>query len=203
MSDEVWEGHTDGVIIGCIDELMSAWWVPSAPGTVSPRELAQRAVAQMRLRAPGLGLTGGSGPERLQVIGLPTWFWASDPGESTTGPATRTATAGAVSVTAIATLDRTVWRTGDGGVVTCSGSAAAGTPYDRSYGAAPSPTCGYWYRTTSAGQLNEAFTVTVTAHWTVTWSGGGQSGTIPLTMVRSAQLPVGELQAVVTESHGR
>ena len=39
-------------------------------------------------------------------------------------------------------------------------------------------------------------TVRGTSTWSVTWSGGGQSGTIPLTLSREAEVIIGELQTV-------
>ncbi|MCL2090603.1 MAG: hypothetical protein FWH11_05180 [Micrococcales bacterium] len=90
---------------------------------------------------------------------------------------------------------------GDGSTVTCAGSDAAGTPYDASYGGAPSPTCGYRYGWTSAREPGGAFTVTVTANWAVDWSGGGRSGVIYRSVVRSTQLRVGEVQ-VITDRRG-
>lgn len=173
------------------------FWAAGVPGVVSPRVLAQRAVASMRLRAPQIGMTGGDPPDGMQIIGVPAWLWAADPGESTTGPITRTATEGAASVTATAVLDKTVWSMGDGVKVTCSGKKAAGTPWERRYGGDPSPTCGYTYQRTSAGQPDEAYTVTVRAYWTVTWSGGGQSGTIPVEVYRSIPKRVGEVQSIL------
>jgi hypothetical protein len=42
------------------------------------------------------------------------------------------------------------------------------------------------------------YTVTATAHWTVAWSGMGQSGEIPMTLDRSTTIRIGEAQAVKT-----
>lgn len=212
--DEVWEGHTDGLILACLQpsclgqaggECYSEhYWAAAAPGAgPSPRELADRAVAAMDFRAPEIGLTGqGADADSMQIIGLPTWMWVSDPDEHTVGPITRSASAGGITVTATGTLDRIVWSMGDGSTVTCDGAAARGTRYDASYGASPSPTCGHWYTRTSAGQPREAYAVTATSYWTVAWAGGGQSGTIPLTFERSTQLPVGELQVLLTAGGG-
>jgi len=54
------------------------------------------------------------------------------------------------------------------------------------------------YGTSSAGQPGLAYTLTATSYWTVTWSGGGASGTIPLQFSRSIPERVGEIQAIVT-----
>ncbi|HXP32773.1 MAG TPA: hypothetical protein VN820_02100, partial [Acidimicrobiales bacterium] len=80
------------------------------------------------------------------------------------------------SVTATATPSTVTWHLGDGTTLVCRGP---GTPYgvgdtpDR-----PSPTCGHTYAQSSAGQPNDAFPVTATVSWSVTWAGGGQAGTV-------------------------
>jgi len=171
-------------------------------GGVSPRMLAERAVVSMNLTAPAIGMTGGSPPDGMQIVGVPAWMWAADPGESTTGPITRSAADGGISVTATGVLDKTVWSMGDGVTITCSGANAAGTPWTRGNGGNPSPTCGYTYTRTSAGMPNQAFTVTVTAYWRVEWTGGGQSGVILREVARSIPKQVGEIQAILVPNPG-
>ncbi|WP_255375761.1 hypothetical protein [Saccharomonospora sp. CUA-673] len=62
---------------------------------------------------------------------------------------------------------------------------------------APSPDCGHTYRQTSQGQPNNTYPVSATVHWTVTWSGAGQSGTFPdLTTTSNATFAVAESQAL-------
>lgn len=213
--DDAWEGHTDGVVISCVqpscfgltpdDCYTETYWAAEVPGAgPTPRQLADRAVAAMDFRAPEIGLTGKSDdPDSMQIIGLPTWMWVADPDEHTVGPITRSASAGGLTVTATGTLDRIVWNMGDGRSVTCAGAAARGTIYEARYKDQPSPTCGHRYLRTSASQPHEAYTVTATAYWTINWAGGGQSGTIPLNFTRTSQLRVGELQVIVTDGTGR
>lgn len=208
--DAVWNGHyPEGSIYVChaIGAAMGGgavpeirFWSPVALGGATPRELAQQAVEDMRLEAPEIGLTGYGWPNAFQVIGLPTWMWIADPGESTTGPIVRSVSAGGLTVTASARLRETVWQMGDGGAVTCLGENAAGTPYADSYDKAPSPTCGYRYTRTSANEPGKAYTVAVTANWQIEWSGGGQSGVIPMSLARTTQLRVGEIQVIVNGS---
>lgn len=201
FEDPVWEGHTDGVVYRCMipqPGSSAMWttyqWLPEALPGPSPRELAQAAVEQMEFRAGLLGMNPDA--DALSVVGLQTWLWIADPDEHTVGPMTRTATAGAVSVTATARLDEVVWDMGDDGApVSCDGP---GTPYDPSYGGGDSPTCGYTYDRSSAREPDEAYTVTATSRWVVEWAGGGQSGTIPMEFSRSAEVRVGEVQALVT-----
>ncbi|HZL80514.1 MAG TPA: hypothetical protein VFC06_01000 [Demequina sp.] len=215
LTESVWGGRTDGVIVTCVQPsclgqdtgecYSEIYWAAAAPGAgPTPRQLADRAVAAMDFRAPEIGLTGKSDdPDSMQIIGLPTWMWVADPDEHTVGPITRGASAGGITVTATGTLDKVMWSMGDGRTETCTGSEAQGTPYGDSYNDQPSPTCGHRYLRTSAGQPHEAFTVTATSYWTITWVGGGQSGTIPLTFARTSQLRVGELQVIVTDGTGR
>jgi hypothetical protein len=100
-----------------------------------------------------------------------------------------------VSVTAVATPTSVSWSMGDGSTVTCTG---AGTPFQPGTDPkAPSPDCGHTYRTSSASQASQAFPVTATVHWTVTWSGAGQGGTFPdMTTTGNAAFLVAEAQAL-------
>ena len=158
---------------------------PAAPP--NPRALAQRAIAQMALRAVTIGIVPEPGAGRVGLIGMPTWMWAEAPGPNTMGPITRSASAGGWTVTATAKVDKVVWDMGDGSSVTCTGP---GTPYADSYGKQDSPTCGHTY--TRQGR----YSVTATSYWTVSWSGIGQSGTIPLQFSRSATITMGESQVL-------
>ncbi|MCL2848616.1 MAG: hypothetical protein FWE61_01055 [Micrococcales bacterium] len=198
---QTWDGARIDFELGGRGE----FWVNA--GGVDPAVLARRAVTQMQLRAPQIGMTGGSPPDGMQIVGIPAWMWVADPGESTTGPIERFASEGGITVRATARLDRTVWTMGDGTVVTCPGARAPGTPYEGRYDKLPSPTCGHMYTRTSAGQPNEAFTVIVTAYWVVEWSvvagGGGQSGTITQQMSRNTPKQVGELQALLVSPGSR
>ena len=169
------------------------------PGVVpytgpSPAELAQIATESMEIRGIAVGTTPPAGPTSMGLVGVPVWLWATDPGESTTGPVTRTATAGPMSVTAAGTLQRIVWDMGDGTTITCHGP---GEPWDPSKGAGMS-SCSHRYYRGSAGQPGDRYTVTATSYWVVTWSGGGQSGTMPLDVSTSVPLGIGEVQVLRT-----
>ncbi|SMD27601.1 hypothetical protein SAMN05661093_11211 [Kibdelosporangium aridum] len=60
-----------------------------------------------------------------------------------------------------------------------------------------SPDCGHTYRNSSARQAGQAFAVSATVHWTVSWSGAGQSGTFPgMTTTSNAAFRVAEAQAL-------
>lgn len=201
----IWEGHTDGAIYLCSPPAAlpgtatGTFWAASNPvGGPSPRALADRAVEAMNLRAGLIGIVPEPEPGKVCIVGMPAWMWIADPGESTVGPITRTASAGGVTVSATARLDRVVWSMGDGTTVTCAGPAAVGTPYEDRFGASPSPTCGHTYTRMSDDQPSDAYTVTATSYWIVTWSGGGASDTIPLDFSRSTQVTVGEIQVLIT-----
>jgi hypothetical protein len=75
-----------------------------------------------------------------------------------------------------------------------------GTPYTLADASdASSPTCGYTYRTSSAGQPNDTFAVTATVSWSVTWTGGGQNGAVPaLENTASTALRVAEVESLNT-----
>lgn len=150
--------------------------------------LAQEAVAHMGLKAVEIGIVPPPGPDRMGVIGVPVWMWAADPGPSTTGPNTATASAGGYSVTAVASVSHIEWSMGDGTVVSC-GPGTAWTPAD---GMSPSPTCGHVY------QQQGVFTVTATSFWVIEWVGIGQHGTLTMQFSDSVSITEGELQVVVT-----
>ncbi|MGC7096758.1 hypothetical protein ACPZ19_18955 [Amycolatopsis lurida] len=159
---------------------------------VSPAELAQRAIEQMNLSAPDIRLAPPADSPHGATIGFPVWMWSSR-SEATTGPVTRTASAGAVSVTATAKLARITWAMGDGATVTCAGS---GTPFVDARAGERSPDCGHIYRTTAA---DAGFTVSATSRWQISWSGGGQSDSQVMDLTSSTRLPVREIRTLNTE----
>ena len=167
-----------------------------AGGLPQPTALAQVAVRYLRLPSPVI--SSSPGPADLQLTRLPVWLWVP-PAEWQ--PESQTAQVPGESVTATATPVSTAWKMGDGGTVTCHGS---GTPYDGGNPAAPSPTCGYTYVHSSAGQPGGVFTVTVTITWDITWTAtGGAGGALaPLHTVAQAEFRVAESHALDTSSGG-
>jgi hypothetical protein len=169
-------------------------WIPDGqqPGVPlpSPAELAAQARNQLRLPAPKIQ----ANPVGDQLVNLPTWLWLD---RSSWGAVSATASVPGVSVTAVARPTSVTWSMGDGGAVACSGP---GTPFPT--GGDPksaSPDCGHIYRTSSASQRGEAFPVTATVNWTVTWSGAGQGGVFPnLTTSASVAFRVAESQGITT-----
>jgi len=167
----------------------------AAPPPPNPAVVAQVAITNMNLKAATIGIVPENTPGKIGVVGAPTWMWVADPGESTTGPMTRSATVGGVTVQAVATLDRIVWDMGDGSTVTCNG---AGTPYYDAAGLRPSPDCGHTYIQPSDRKPGLAYTVTATSFWTVNWQGGGGAGVIPQVLGKQTRIQVGELQVITT-----
>lgn len=169
---------------------------PEASGQgPSPRAVAQMAVDSMDLTAIDIGIVPEPTPGKVGIVGLPVWMWAANPGPTSTGPNTASASAGGITITATARIDRITWDMGDGNTVVCDGP---GTPYQDRFGKSPSPDCGYTYTTTSANQSGGRFTVTATSNWVVSWEGAGQSGTIRLDgLARSVQVAIGEVQVLV------
>jgi hypothetical protein len=149
----------------------------------------------MNLQAIQIGIAPEPGPDSVGIVGMPVWMWAVEPGPSTYGPITRTASAGGVTVTATARVEEITWSMGDGTQVVCH---SPGTPYQEAYGAKPSPDCGHTYTRTSSREPDEKYTVTATSDWVVTWTGAGQSGVIRLDgLQRSVEITVGEVQVLV------
>lgn len=198
--DGLWDGHPkgDGAIYfyacppftpgGAGGEGMQ--WEATAPGapTVTPAQLAQEAYKQLVLPEPTLVLS----PTGQQLVNLPTWL-------AVTGwdAQSATATVPALSVTAAARPTTVEWSLGDGSRVSCDGPGTVFAAGDDP--ASASPTCGHTYRVSSADQPGGGFTVTATVCWSVSWAGGGQSGTLPaMTRQATVLVPVAESQALVT-----
>jgi len=198
QSEKVWEGHTDGAIYLCevppglggmyvVGYLIPYWSLTAPVAPPDPEVLAQQAVASMQLQAVRVGIVPEARAGSVGLVGMPNWMWVSVPDAQTFGPITRTASAGAWTVTATARVASVAWDMGDGRVVTCAGP---GTPYDPSFGAASSPDCGHTY--TQQG----THTVRATSHWVVTWSGIGQAGTITLDLTQATDVTIGEAQVL-------
>ena len=169
-----------------------------APVIVDPAVLAQQAIERMQLAAPRIRL---SAPPDRGFVGVPVWLW-QERSESTTGPITRSASAGAVTVTATARVARVEWRMGPPGeMVVCRGP---GTPWRGQSG--PSPDCGYTYQLRSLPERTGGsgrWTITATNVWMITWEGGGASGSDVVRRSSSTSLAVGEVQVVVTSGGGQ
>jgi hypothetical protein len=219
QGDPVWEGNTDGYILECTSPDRTGatppvvrFWAASSPDAFlpSPRELADRAVAQMELFTGAIGSTPPSvdgKPGSMGLIGVPMWFWVDEQGPGTTEPVEVSETAGPLTVTARADLAQVTWTLSDrvtGAVqssVTCSGANAPGTKWTGAVGGdgkRPSPTCGL-----SAARNAEPgrYTLTAQATWSVSWEGGGEEGTVPALTPpsQSVSIDIAELQSIVVD----
>jgi len=196
-SDPVWGGRTQGQIyectrpvnVGAIAAVVFQIWLaqPPAGAPPDPRVLAQRAVAAMNLQAVSIGIVPEARPGSVGLVGMPVWMWDTNPGPSTWGPVTKSASAGGFTVTATAKVSRVVWSMGDGEVTVCR---SPGTPYQDSFGMQDSPDCGYTYA------RQGRYVVRARSYWTVDWSGMGRSGSIPLSFVDSVRVTIGEAQVL-------
>jgi hypothetical protein len=165
-------------------------WV-EGPTPVDPAQLARDILARIQLARVGIGITPE--PGRTGIIGLPTYLWVNNPGARTLGPISDSESAGGVTVTLTAKVNKVVWNLGDGTTITCAG---AGTPYRDEFGSRPSPTCGHVYRHPSTALPGGAYHVTATAVWDVAWTGGGQSGQIPFEVASETSIRMSEAQAL-------
>lgn len=167
------------------------------PAAVDPGILAQVAIGRLKLEPVTIGIVpkAATGSDSLGLVGLPVWMWVAEPSSTSFGPASLDVSAGAVSVTMTAQVERIEWSMGDGTVVTCEGP---GTSYRSSFGAQESPDCGHTYTTTSK-DAGGTFPVTATSYWVAEWSSNtGASGTIEVQQQATEQVRIGESQVIVT-----
>lgn len=177
-------------------------WLPAAAGPGGPPPppppavLAAQATNRVVLPSGGIGASPSPGAD--QLVNLPTWVWLAG---SSWRAVSATAAVPGESVTATARPTSVTWTFGDGATMICHGP---GTPYAASDNpAAASPTCGHTYTASSAGQPDGAYPVSATVTWSVTWTGGGQTGVEPaLRTTARAAFAVAESQAINT-SPGR
>lgn len=191
-----WEGRTEGAIYDCslprsgrFGGRLYIFWSAAAPAGPDPAVLAQTAIARMNLRPVTIGIVPEDRPGSVGLVGMPVWLWAESPDQHSWGPITRSASASGVTVTATAKVRHVRWQLGDGSVVVCTGP---GTEYQNRFGKSDSPTCGHRYR------KQGTYTVRAESQWSVSWSGMGASGTIPISLTDSAVITIGELQVLTT-----
>lgn len=186
--------------------------IPQVPEAVlDPLTVAQELVTGMQIRRIDIGIVpepedtpGG----RVGLIGMPVWLWDKTmPPESehTRGPITRTASAGALTVTATAVNTAVVWNMGDGGLpVVCPMPAVNNVPYlDVFQDLPPISGCGRFAPGWTRSSITEPgghFQVTATSLWLVTWSAvtpqGVVGGTFPLLPTATTYVRVGEVQVL-------
>jgi hypothetical protein len=168
--------------------------VTGAP-QITPQQLLVQALRELKVPT----LSPATAPPRGKdgLVGLPEWFWVPDAQwharsvTVTAGPVWATATAMPVSLTI---------QPGAGlGTVSCTGP---GTAYDSAKPATGQQTsCSYIYPQPSAGLPGNAYQVTVTVTWRISWTGSGGAGGVldpALTMPAGFALQVAQGEALVT-----
>lgn len=153
-----------------------------------PRQLAVMARSRLPLASPAARMN----PEGDQTVNVASWLWV-DNWETQT----RSATAGNVTSVVVATPVEQRWTFGSPAERRIC--TDAGTPYDLSRPASEQSTsCSYTFRHSSAGQPDNAYRVTVTLVWHVTWTSNiGASGDLGF-VTRTTTIPtrVAEHQAL-------
>lgn len=194
----------------CPGQIDAFVFVPTgqpAPAGVSPQQLSVEARNLLTPPAPPIQMSPAADANHQQYVNVPSWAWV--PAGSWV-PLYATASVPGVVVTATATpveLDITY---SDGGVshaVKCSGP---GTAYSDGLAAqidpakplnAASPTCGWTFRNSSAGQPNEAVPVSArivySASWTVTGAAGGGNLGAVTSPADNFSVRVAEVQSIV------
>jgi hypothetical protein len=164
---------------------------PPAGPPVDPRVLAEQAIALLVMRAPEIRMAPPPG-STSGLVGLPVWMW-TERAENVSGPITRSASDGPVAVEATGVVSAITWDMGDGTTVTCG----LGTPYPAGADG-PFPDCGHTYTRASDNHVpgGGPWPISATTTWTVTWSGGGRSGTEVVQLPSSGALRVGELHVL-------
>ena len=198
-SDSVWQGRVDGVVMLCLSQGDIAvnrrgtrFWAPAERPVVDPGVVAQTAVERMGLSGIRVGMVPfptEKAANAVGVVGQSVWLWVEAPDETTWGPITKSASAGGVSVTATARVEKVVWDMGDGHKVTCTTPGVVWSA-GRGQNNQMSPECGYRY------QKQGHYTVTATSYWRVDWAGLGRTGVIRLTRTTAVHNVIGEIHVL-------
>jgi hypothetical protein len=204
-SDPVWAGHRPGTgrvfvkscpLKGRVGTLLV--WLPTGvtPVSVTPAQLAQKAVAALRLPTPTFerSPTESNGDHGVPYtwVNLWTWYWTSP---TAWRQVSRTARVGPVWATVTVRPTALVFEPGDGSAaVSCPGPGRAWTPADGDR-APNGGGCGFVFRRVTA---DGPVTASVAIRWKVSWTGsGGAGGTLPAMTTRaSASFLVEQIQAV-------
>lgn len=154
---------------------------------VTPEQAAQKVIAKLKFTAADPQV----GPNRDHhdlpfdtAVGYPLWLWTS--GGTTSDSVTESV--GPLTVAVSIQLDKVTWKLGDGSTLRCD----KGTKWRK--GMTPgkrSPTCGHVYK--KPGK----YTIEATSHWTISWTAGGESGTMPYSITADRPLEVGEIHVLV------
>ncbi len=164
--------------------------VPRGGPPVDATVLRDEAIDRLVLPGPAVAMN----PPGEHVVHIESWLWIDDAIWATHS---RSASAGGVTTTVEATPRRVIWDMGNGDTAICEGP---GTPYDPARSAHEQATeCSYMYQHSSAEQPGEAYQVTATVEWEVSWSvtGAAGGGALPAMLTTSSTaVRVAEMQAL-------
>jgi hypothetical protein len=195
-------GRTSGMLLQCrngdygpcfVSE-QPPYWVDTQTQPPSLQELSDAAhlLIQGTVTAPGIGVFPGGladgHPQASGLVGVPTWFWAENPGPGVGSRETKSTSVNGYTLEATVSFVETVYDTGDGHTVTCGlGSAPVNVHRPKE---SPSG-CGHTYMEPGT------YTITATTYVEVNWSGAGQSGRFELVVDRTGEYRMGENQVVI------
>ncbi len=166
--------------------------IPAGETPVDPVTVRNSAVASLAMPAPAMAANPPlDDPDRFSVVRIPTWFWIADPWE----PITSTASDGGITVTVTATPISVTWDPGDGSAsVVCDDAGVAWQP-----GLGDDDTdCSYTYTQSSAGEADDAYRLSATVAWDLTWTINGidQGRFATYEPTTTVDHRVGEIQSV-------
>lgn len=184
----------------CLDDPTVSVLCPNYPGggdgappapTIAPEEAARRAVAKIRLTAkpPGLSPDWNKNKYKMLAVGFPVWVYA-DPDSLV--PVNDSQNIEGLSVSLDAAKPNVTVKMGDGTTLRC---ALKGRPFNHRDEPGSDGPCSHRYQKMSPP---DGYTVTAIYTWNVAWTAGGQSGVITISNQASTQIPIGELQALIT-----
>ncbi|NYI70346.1 hypothetical protein GGQ54_000906 [Naumannella cuiyingiana] len=184
----------------CLDDPTVSVLCPNYPGggdgappapTIAPEEAARRAVAKIRLTAkpPGLSPDWNKNKYKMLAVGFPVWVHA-DPDSLT--PVNDSQNIEGLGVSLDAAKPNIAVKMGDGTTLRC---ALKGRPFNHRDEPGSDGPCSHRYQKMSPP---DGYTVTAIYTWDVAWTAGGQSGVITVSNQASTQIPIGELQALIT-----
>ncbi|MGH8775796.1 MAG: hypothetical protein ACRDWI_11670 [Jiangellaceae bacterium] len=177
---------------GWFDENDSIYVQPGDPQPVPPippEVLVNYAYDSMDIPDPQLAWNPRRGADAATFVNLATWVWLED------SPVTLevNAAAGGNTATVVAELSGMTVSAPTAEPAVCGG---AGVPWS----ATATTDCAIVFTRSSANQPDQATEVTVETTWTVDWfaNGAPQGPLQPQTMTETTDIPVAEVQALVT-----
>lgn len=117
--------------------------------------------------APNISFMPDQSPNDPMLVKLPVWLWVN-PNDSNYRDFHGNTDVKERKLTVSAHVVNTSYKMGDGNTINCT---TAGTPYDETHGANPSPDCGYTY------QHSGTYNVETTFIWKIDYDINGKPGT--------------------------